>query len=127
MDGGTRPIRPSHAEESPVIGQNDLRELFRRLVTELPDDRELHADSIGDWLRYFNRDTGGLVSRFVEVLLAIESDDNVRESLLHAIAELAEWDLVPLDVISRTCEMCGTWNESWAIEQINYLRSIQPK
>lgn len=100
---------------------NEIRALLRRLAGQDPGQRGLAADAVADWPEAMSPDVGALASRALEVALLLEDADEAIESQLHALAELAEWDLVPPDVLRRVPDS-KPWTQPWASEYVDYLR-----
>lgn len=100
----------------------ELRMLVTQLAVANDAQRGLAADSVVDLVQSTDQATGAVVSRALEVMLMIERSDEALEAQLHALAEMAEWDLVPHDVIVRVCSS-RAWGQPWAGEYVDYLRS----
>jgi hypothetical protein len=100
---------------------------IRALIAGLADvdaaGRGRAADSAADWVEAIAADEGDLVCRLLEVATRIETEPVALEAYLHALAELAEWDKAPRDVIGRVVAS-RSWSESWAIEYIGQLRAL---
>lgn len=100
---------------------DEMRTVLRRLGALDPAQRGLAADAVVDWPDAVQAEVGAVASRALEVAVLLEDSDEALESQLHALATLAEWDLVPRDVLRRI-PSSRPWTQPWADEYVSYLR-----
>lgn len=83
-----------------TLGTEAVRQLLAELASPDHDARARAADSVVDWINSYSADEGAEVGRTLIALAHRESDPRALEALLHALAELAESDLLgPGDIL----------------------------
>jgi hypothetical protein len=107
------------------LGSDRVRDLLGKLVAGSTEVRGQAADSVTDWTKSFERHDAAIVSRMLVWLATVESDDAAREAQLHALAELAEYDLVPSDVLVDVGQLTRDELHGSAVEHFDYLRSLR--
>jgi hypothetical protein len=107
------------------VGASRIRDLLARLAAKSADDRSIAADSVTDWTQAFDGSEAAVVARVLLWLALVESDDTAKEAELHALAELAEWDLVPHDVLRDVDQLTYADLRGSSIEYFDYLKSLQ--
>lgn len=83
------------------VGTVRTWELLEELVAAQAATRELAADRVTDWIRSYDIGEAAIISGVLLWLASAETEDSAREAQLHALAELAGYDLVPADVLSE--------------------------
>ena len=78
-----------------------------------------------DWITSFDVQEAAVVSRVLVWLALEETDDAALEAQLHALAELAEWDLVPNDVLRDLGQLSHADLHGSSVEHFKYLMSLQ--
>jgi hypothetical protein len=106
------------------VGIARALDLLSRLVSTSADSRSMAADSVTDWLRSFDIPEAAVISQVLQWLASVETDDAAREAQLHALAELAEHDLVPASVLAEAGKMSRAVLHGSAVEHYDYLRSL---
>ncbi|WP_460704107.1 hypothetical protein [Myceligenerans halotolerans] len=104
-----------------MTNTQEIRTIIGKLAADDGRSRGLAADSIVDWPDAIDAGAGGVLSRLLEVAILIEDSDEALEGELHALAELAERNLVPGDVLARV-SASREWSQMWAGEYIEFLR-----
>jgi hypothetical protein len=112
-------------EETMPVGTNRTRALLDKLLAAQATTREAAADSATDWIRSFDPREAAIISRVLVWLASVETDESARESQLHALAELAEHDLVPADVLSEVGQLSRTELHGSSVEHFDYLQSLR--
>ena len=107
------------------VDSSQIRELIGRLVTNSADARSTAADSVTDWTKSYDSPEAAIVARVLIWLALVESDDSAKEAQLHALAELAEWDLVPNDALQDIDQLARTRLHGSSVEYFDYLKSLQ--
>jgi hypothetical protein len=107
------------------VGISRVLELLRSLVAPSVDTRGTAADSVTDWTRALDSTEAVIISRVLLWLALVESDDTAKEAQLHALAELAEFGLVPADVLADVGQLPATGLHGSSVEHFDYLRSLQ--
>lgn len=105
------------------MNSEELRMLVAQFAVADGSQRGLAADSVVDLVQGTDQATGAVLSRALEAVLMIEDSDEALEAQMHALAEMAEWDLVPHDVIVRVTSS-RAWDQPWAGEYVEYLLSV---
>jgi hypothetical protein len=106
------------------VGSDRTRELLAKLVAASPEGRDKAADSVTDWLRSFDAQEAVVIARVLLWLASAETDDSAKEAQLHALAELAEYGLAPIDVLSEVGLLPLGELRGSSIEYVHYLRSL---
>jgi len=104
---------------------SQIRELLGRLVANSAGARGIAADSVTDWTKAYDSSEAAIVARVLMWLALVESDDSAKEAQLHALAELAEWDLVPNEVLRDVDQLTRTGLRGSSVEYFDYLKSLQ--
>jgi hypothetical protein len=107
------------------VGANRVRELLGRLAAGSADARSMAADSVTDWTQAFDGSEAAIVARVLLWLALAETDGTAKEAQLHALAELAEWDLVPRDALQDVDQLTRAELHGSSIEHFDYLKSLQ--
>ena len=107
------------------VGANRTRGLLDNLLATQAADREAAADTVADWTRSFGPREAAIVSRVLIWLASVETEDSAQEAQLHALAELAEHDLVPADVFSEVGQLSRIELRGSSIEHFDYLQSLR--
>jgi hypothetical protein len=108
------------------VGASRTLGLLQSLVAASADARGKAADSVTDWLRAFESSEAAIVSRVLLWLASVETDDSAREAQLHALAELAEYGLVPpAEVLAEIGQLSRAELHGSSIEHFDYLRSLR--
>lgn len=110
-----------------AVDSDRIRELLGQLVAAPADARSIAADSVTGWTQSFDKSEAAVLSRVLLWLALAESDDAARESQLHALAELAEWDLVPADVLRDVSRLAHGGLSGSSIEHFEYLESLRAR
>jgi hypothetical protein len=110
-----------------TVGADRIRDLIGRLAAESARDRGTAADSVTDWTQSFDESEASVISRVLLWLSIAESDEGAKEAQLHALAELAEWELVPVEVLRDVGQLAGTGLSGSSIEHFEYLDSLRAK
>lgn len=76
-----------------------VRELICQMLAAPAGVRSMAADRVTDWIQSFDKSEAAVLSRVLLWLALEESDDKAREAQIHALAKLAERELVPADVL----------------------------
>jgi hypothetical protein len=105
------------------VGISRVLDLLGRLVAASADARGSAADSVTDWTRAFDGPEAATVSRVLLWLALVETDGTAQEAQLHALAELAEYDLVPAAVLDDVEQLPPAKLHGSSIEHFDYLRS----
>lgn len=105
------------------VGASRTRGLLERLLAAQSTTREAAADSVTDWIRSFGPREAAIISRVLVWLATAETEDSAQEAQLHALAELAEHDLVPGDVLSDVGQLSRSELRGSSIEHFDYLQS----
>jgi hypothetical protein len=112
--------------ESMMCGGPDrTRELLSGLVGASPEARGYAADSVTDRLRSFDSQEAAIIARVLLWLASVETDDSAKEAQLHALAELAERDLVPKDVLTELGLLSPDELRGSPKEYFDYLLSLR--
>ena len=107
-----------------TVGVSRTRDLVEKLAAASAEMRDLAADSVTDWVRSFEHREAAIVSRVLVWLATVETDDTAREAQLHALAELAEYGLLPADVLADTGQLSHAELRGSSIEHLDYLQSL---
>lgn len=107
-----------------TVGTSRIRDLVEKLVAASEEIRGLAADSVTDWEKSFDPREAAIVSRVLVWLATVETDDAAREAQLHALAELAEYGLVPADVLADVGQLSRDALRGSSVEYFDYLQSL---
>jgi hypothetical protein len=108
------------------VGTVRTRELLEELVAAQSAARELAADRVTDWIRSYDIGEAAIISRVLLWLAGAETEESAREAQLHALSELAEYDLVPADVLSDVGQVSRAKLRGSSVEHLDYLQSLRP-
>lgn len=108
-----------------TVGSDRIRELLGQLVDASPDARSLAADSVTDLIHSFDKSEAAILSRVLLWLALEEPGVAAREAQLHALAELAEWGLVPAEVLRDVGELAHRDLSGSSVEHFEYLESLR--
>jgi hypothetical protein len=111
--------------KSMSVSVSQVLELLGRLVAGSADCRGTAADTVSDWTRTFDGTEAAIISRVLLWLALVETDDTAREAQLHALAELAEFDLAPDEVLRDVGQLSRAELHGSSIEHFDYLRSLR--
>lgn len=110
-----------------TAGSDRIRELLAQLADESADVRSVAADGVTDWPSSFDKSEAAVISRVLLWLALEEPADEAREAQLHALAELAEWGLVPAEVLRDIAELADRGLSGSSLEHFEYLQSLRSR
>ena len=107
-----------------TVGVSPTLELLGQLVAASAEARSMAADSVTDRTLRLDGVEAAVISRVLLWLALVETDDVAREAQLHALAELAEYGLVPTEILDDVGQLSRAELHGSSIEHFDYLRSL---
>ena len=106
-----------------TIGPQRFLELMRGLTSTSPDVRTNWAAATTDWIRSFDSAEGAAAGVVLLNQALVEDDPDLLEELLHALATLAEWDLVSAEYVRGIDGLDRSKLDPSSLEYVQYLES----
>ncbi|NWF27690.1 hypothetical protein HW130_15700 [Streptomyces sp. PKU-EA00015] len=106
-----------------MVGNENLIEIVKGLVSTNPQVREETCERVCDWLQSFDQREVSVVSSLLSSVAVLESDADCLESELHAIGELTETGLVEAVQLTPLCSLSMERLDVSAREHLSYLMS----
>jgi hypothetical protein len=112
-------------EVSMPVGAVKILDLLRESLVASGEARSVAVDGVTDWVQALDDYEVAVVSQVLIWLAIAEVDDSARESELHALAEFAEHDRLPGQLLAQIGGIPRGELQGSSLEHYDYLRSCE--